>query len=110
MRNISSIVHETLLQNHQNTIMIANRIFETRLYNYYLSAADMQNMDIYKASQRDKSQFIIDGQFFLLYLRPIINGTGNYYIESQTRDLCRTDIIVDDDKNIIPLPQPMYDS
>ena len=34
-------------------------------------------------------------RYFLLYLRPIINGTGNYYIESHTRDLRRTDIIVD---------------
>ena len=32
---------------------------------------------------------------FLLYLRPIINGTGNYYIEAQTRDQTRTDVIVD---------------
>ena len=32
---------------------------------------------------------------FLLYLRPIINGTGNYYIESRTRNLRRTDVIVD---------------
>lgn len=34
-------------------------------------------------------------RLFLLYLRPIINGTGNYYIESQTRDRKRTDVIVD---------------
>ena len=32
---------------------------------------------------------------FLLYLKPIINGTGNYYIEAQTRDQKRTDVIVD---------------
>lgn len=32
---------------------------------------------------------------FLLFLRPIINGTGNYYVEAQTRDKLRTDIIVD---------------
>ena len=32
---------------------------------------------------------------FLLYLKPIINGTGNYYIEARTRDNRRTDIIVD---------------
>ncbi len=115
------------IKKQHHAIVIANRIFETRLYNYYLSVADMQNMDIYKASQRDKNQFIVDGhlnmrlilekfvehfhdlykdspetfiedtgrKFFLLYLRPIINGTGNYYIESQTRDLCRTDVIVD---------------
>ena len=34
-------------------------------------------------------------KYFLLYLRPIINGTGNYYVESRTRELKRTDIIVD---------------
>ena len=32
---------------------------------------------------------------FLLYLRPIINGTGNYYIEAETRDARRMDIVVD---------------
>lgn len=31
----------------------------------------------------------------MLYLMPIINGTGNYYIEAQTQDKGRTDIIVD---------------
>lgn len=37
-----------------------------------------------------------DGRrFFLLYLRPIINGTGNYYVEAQTRNMERTDVIVD---------------
>ncbi len=30
-----------------------------------------------------------------MFLKPIINGTGNYYIEAQTRDERRTDIIVD---------------
>ena len=34
-------------------------------------------------------------KFFLLYLKPIINGTGNYYIEAETRDLRRTNVIVD---------------
>lgn len=34
-------------------------------------------------------------KFFLLYLKPIINGTGNYYIEAQTRSARRTDVIVD---------------
>lgn len=115
------------IQNKRGKAVIANRIFETRLYNFYLSSAEMQNTDICKASQRDRSQFIVDGhldmrrvlerfavhfhdlygdceesfledtgrKYFLLYLRPIINGTGNYYVEAQTRDLCRTDVIVD---------------
>ncbi len=34
-------------------------------------------------------------RLFLLFLKPIINGTGNYYIEAQTRDARRTDVIVD---------------
>lgn len=32
---------------------------------------------------------------FLLYLRPIINGTGNYYIEPETRNARRMDVVVD---------------
>ncbi len=34
-------------------------------------------------------------KFFLLFLKPIINGTGNYYLEAQTRDMGRTDVVVD---------------
>ncbi len=34
-------------------------------------------------------------KIFLIYLKPIINGAGNYYIEAQTRDERRTDVIVD---------------
>ncbi|MDE6363319.1 MAG: hypothetical protein K2L86_03495 [Lachnospiraceae bacterium] len=46
----------------------------------------------------DSDQRFIEQQgrkIFLLYLKPIINGTGNYYIEAQTRDARRTDIIID---------------
>lgn len=32
---------------------------------------------------------------FLLYIKPIINGTGNYYIEARTRTNRRTDVIID---------------
>ena len=111
----------------RNILIVSNRIFETWLYNYYLSAAEMQNKDIYIASVRERSQFTENGRlnmklilekfvihfndiygssdisfleeegrkYFLLYLRPIINGVGNYYIESQTREMKRTDIIID---------------
>lgn len=45
----------------------------------------------------DNQSFVEENgrKLFLLYLKPIINGTGNYYIEAQTRDYRRTDIIVD---------------
>ncbi len=34
-------------------------------------------------------------KLFLLYIRPLINGTGNYYIEARTRSMGRTDLIID---------------
>lgn len=115
------------VRNQNGSLVVANRIFDTWLYNLYLSASKMQRTDIYKASLQDKNQFVVNGhlnmrrilerftvhfhdlygecdetfledegrKYFLLYLKPIINGTGNYYIESRTRGLRRTDIIVD---------------
>ncbi len=43
----------------------------------------------------DKSTEKYGRKLFLLYLKPIINSTGNYYLEVQTRDAKRTDVIVD---------------
>ena len=115
------------VKNQNGKVVIANRIFETRLYNYYLSTVEMQSKDIYDKSLLDKNQFVMNGhlnmdlilerfvvhfhdiygdrdekfiekegrKYFLLYLRPIINGVGNYYIEAETRDQRRTDVIVD---------------
>lgn len=115
------------IKNQHGSVSIANRIFEMRLYNFYLSSSEMQNQAMYKVSLQDKNQFIVKGhlnmrlilerfvvhfndlyqdrdetfledegrKYFLLYLKPIINGTGNYYIESRTRELRRTDVIVD---------------
>lgn len=112
--------------NQKGTVAIANRIFETGLYDYFLSEEMMKPKSTFLSSQ-DKNQFVKDGQLdmdkvmekfveyfsdlyntndqsfveeqgrklFLLYLKPIINGTGNYYVEAQTRDRKRTDIIVD---------------
>ncbi len=109
------------------SVKIANRIFETVLYNFFLTSKQMQATEIYQAGVQAKSQFIQNGKLdmdlilekfilhfndiygsqpdkfkehdgrklFLLYLRPIINGVGNYYIEAQTRDSRRTDVIVD---------------
>lgn len=34
-------------------------------------------------------------EIFLTYLRPVINGVGNYYIEPQTRNHHRMDVVVD---------------
>lgn len=34
-------------------------------------------------------------KMLMLYVKPIINGTGNYYIEAETRDGTRTDMVID---------------
>ena len=115
------------IKNVNGSVMIANRIFEIRLYNYYLTSDEIKQCDLYQMSVFDRNQFVLKGvlnmrlilekcvvhfhelygnssdrfkeeygrKHFLLYLRPIINGTGNYYIEAQTRDDRRTDVVVD---------------
>ncbi len=112
--------------NGKGSVQVANRIFEMRLYNYFLSEEELTDA-MYHEAQRERNQFIKNQKldmklvlekfvlhftdiyrdhderfveeygrkFFLLYLKPIINGTGNYYIESETRDARRTDVIVD---------------
>ncbi len=108
------------------TLMVANRIFETWMYNLFLSD-EMVGNAVYQVGLQDKNMFIKDDRLnmlavlekfvkhfseiygendtkfieengrkiFLLYLKPIINGVGNYYVEARTRDKKRTDIIVD---------------
>jgi hypothetical protein len=112
--------------NMNNKVVISNRIFETILYDYFLSEELVGNT-MYDAALRDKNQFVDNGhlnmklvlekfvetfdyiygdanekfleeegrKYFMLFLKPIINGTGNSYIEARTRNMKRTDIIVD---------------
>lgn len=114
------------IRNENGDVAVSNRIFETRMYNFFLSEELLNNVT-YNASLQNRSQFVQNGalnmdfimqkfvehytevyadsdqqfleenarRIFLLYLKPIINGTGNYYIEARTRDLKRTDIVVD---------------
>lgn len=113
-----------LIREQNGIAVITNRIFETRLYNLFLSE-DVIDSEISNAALLEKNQFIRNGRLdmdfvmekfaehfsqiysekdsrfieeygrkiFLLYLRPIINDVGNYYIEARTRE--RTDVIVD---------------
>lgn len=114
------------LKDKNGIVAVSNRIFETQLYDVFLSDLAVNNKMYIKASA-NRNQFIIQGmlqmdlvmkkfyeyyeeiyadndqkfieengrKLFLLYLKPIINGTGNYYIEARTRDNRRTDIIID---------------
>lgn len=51
--------------------------------------------EIYRPEKDDRFVEENGRKIFLTYLRPIINGIGNYYCEAQTRDLTRTDVVVD---------------
>ena len=108
-------------------VRIANRIFETFLYNYFVTESEKKEI-LYDRAADSKSMFILpDGsldmplilkrftetfneiygdrderfleaegrRYFMLYVRPIINGVGNYYIEAETRDGTRTDMVID---------------
>ena len=114
------------ISNENGKVCIANRIFETRLYNYFLSVEKTSSMlaqdsslhrneyiendvlDMEKILSRfivvysdiygDQSEeFLEDAgrRLFLLFVRPIINGSANYYVESNTRNQRRTDLIID---------------
>lgn len=114
------------LKDKNGIVAVSNRIFETQLYDMFLSETAVNNQMYMKVSS-DRNQFIVSGmlqmplvmqkfyeyyeeiysekdqkfieengrKLFLLFLKPIINGTGNYYIEARTRDNKRTDIIID---------------
>ena len=116
-----------LIRNDRGTVRISNRIFETMLYNLFLSEEELKSNAFFREGDLAGNQFVQDGklnmrlilerfiqtyteicgpltdrfkekdgrELFLLYLKPVINGTGNYYIEAQTRDQTRTDVIVD---------------
>lgn len=114
------------LKEQDQAVCVSNRIFETKLYNFFLSEEECDHGD---QTEPDyvKNQFVVHGmlqmekvmkkfyeyfenvfanadekfleeegrRIFLMYIRPIINGVGNYYIEAQTRDKSRTDVIID---------------
>ncbi|MCD8015628.1 MAG: ATP-binding protein [Lachnospiraceae bacterium] len=115
------------VKNVSGTLQIANRIFETRLYNYFLMTADASRTEIFRLGSDEKNQFISNDQldmrrllekfveyfddiygdqdqrfieedgrrYFMLFLKPIINGTGNYYVEARTRNRKQTDLVID---------------
>lgn len=100
------------VKNSAMGVQVANRIFEMRLYNLFLSEEELSSA-MSRAAKQDRNQFVAGGRLdmyrvlekfvehfhdiygendekfledsgrrlFLLYLKPIINGVGNYYIE-----------------------------
>ena len=108
--------------NENRKVSIHNIIFEEVLNNYFIAEqniADMGKLRMtynYVTDGRLNMEFVLqrfrdlmreeyreeDGKFlerqgrliFLSFLKPIINGTGFYYVEPQTRDNRRMDLIV----------------
>ena len=116
-----------LIRDDHGVVRVSNRMFETALYNLFLSDEELKRNVFSREGDLAKNIFVeqgklnvrlllsrfidtykqvygsLEGKFkekdgrelFLLYLKPIINGTGNYYIEAQTRDQKRTDVVID---------------
>lgn len=112
--------------NNHNTVAVSNKIFEMRLYNFFIGES-RKNDDLKQLAAASKSAFVkTDGTLdvcriierfitehnrihkgeeekfleqegrerFLTYLSPIINGTGTYSIEEQTRSHKRMDVVI----------------
>ncbi len=113
------------IKNVNDSAVITNRIFETVLYNYFVSE-EFASSKMYRAGVQEKNQFITGGhldiqrilvkfvetfdflygdqdetfleeagrRYFILFLKPIINGIGNYSVESRTRNNERMDLVI----------------
>lgn len=78
VRSIEMALMRGLVKRSNHIILPANRIFETLLYDLLLASPAMQQNRIYDEALKEKNQFVRDGRrYFLLYLGPIINGSGN---------------------------------
>ncbi len=113
------------IKNKDDTAVISNRIFESVLYNYFLSE-EFSESKLYDIGTREQNQFITGGhlnvrkilekfvetfdylygdkdeafledtgrRYFMLFLKPIINGIGNYSVEPETRNRERMDLVI----------------
>ncbi len=114
------------IRNKNGEVVVANRIFESWLYDLFVSEERLSSQ-IYNKASAEKNEFIKDGRLnmrhvlerfvvhytdiygdrdeafhekegrkqFHFYIKPIINGVGNAYVEAETRDETRTDLIID---------------
>ena len=111
-----------ILSEKDGKVVISNIIFEIALYDYFSSFVkkDWRNgseksqfikedghldmvhvldrfQALMKAEYRQEDEKFIESQgrlLFLCFLKPIINGTGFYYVEPETRTSNRMDIVV----------------
>ncbi len=111
-----------LKQDGEGRLMIHNIIFQQVLYNYFIAEKTLDSLfdagprsmyvkngklnmafvvdrfkDLMREEYRDKNQKFMEEQgrlLFLCFLKPIINGTGFYYVEPETCNSQRMDIVV----------------
>ena len=108
--------------NRNDYVAISNKIFEIYLYNYSISVMQVENdntsvprdqfidngklnivrvlqkfQELMKAEYRQEDEAFLEKQgrlLFLCFIKPIINGTGFYYVEPQTRNNERMDLVI----------------
>ena len=59
LRSIEMALMFGFVKKERHTIVIANRIFETLLYNLFLASPSMQQNVLYNETLRDKNQFTL---------------------------------------------------
>ena len=105
---VSNRIFETVLYNHLLSEEIINsKMYDSALVNKYrFTEGRRLNMTkvlegfvkaFREISQGKDERFLEEEgrKYFMLYLKPIINGTGHSYVEARTRNLGRTDLVVD---------------
>ena len=108
--------------NKNDYVSISNKIFEIYLYNYSISVMQLQKgktavvreqfiengkldivrvmqkfQEFMKAEYRQENEVFLEKQgrlLFLCFIKPIINGTGFYYVEPETRNNDRMDLVI----------------
>lgn len=77
------------LRAENNTVQIANRIFEMRLYNYFMTTAQAVGTEIYRAGAYDRNQFVAHGildmdrvaERFVIAFHDIYGSAAESFIE-----------------------------
>ncbi|MCD8104095.1 MAG: AAA-like domain-containing protein [Lachnospiraceae bacterium] len=101
-RIFETIICDKLLQERTTTRIYKEGVLET----FQLKTSTELNMDKiierfavhYKSMYADRTSDFLENEarmIFLTFLKPIINGSGNYYMEPEAFDKTRTDIVVD---------------
>lgn len=112
-----------IFKEQDGKVAISNRIFEICLYDYAISVREreekkilnteasqfikdgkldmpqvmMKFQEVMQSEYRREDEAFLEKQgrlLFLCFLKPIINGTGFYYVEPETRNNTRMDLVV----------------